>query len=149
MGLFSLLFGNPKNLPSRADMALLVEYANLVENIGAEVLVLGVEAKLLPANKNQLMETMAKVSISSKTNAILRSDDLPKLYGALAFFFSPEELNLLSETRCIESNIQQGLVVSEDDNEIQADGIALLSNAHNRLITAKNDLKIHAASLRS
>ncbi len=147
MGLFSLLFGEPRNPPARAEMALLVEYANLVEGIGVEALVRGVDVKLLPADKNQLMEIMAKVSINSRTNTILNSDDLPKLYGALAFFFSPEELNLLNGARSIESNIQQGMAVPDDEVVIHTEGMALLSDAHNQLIAAKRDLKIHAASL--
>ena len=149
MGLFSLLFGKPKNPPNRAEMALLVEYANLVEGVGAEELVQGVDVALLPGSKEQLMEVMAKVSLRPWTAAVLKSDDLPKLYGALAFFFSSDELILLGEAKDIEANILAGLDVSEDDNVTYAEGMSLLSDAHNRLVSAKEGLKAHAASLGS
>lgn len=149
MGLFSLLFGKPNKPPTRAEMALLVEYANVVEGIGVEELARGVDFVLLPGSKEHLMEIMARVSLSSWTDVALKSDDLPKLYGALAFFFSSEELTLLDEARDIEANILEGLNVSEDDNVTYAEGMSLLSEAHDRLVSAKEDLKVHAASLGS
>ncbi len=149
MGLFSLLFGTPKNSPTHAEMALLVEYATLVEGVGAEDLVQGVDVALLPGSKEQLMEVMAKVSLRPWTGAVLKSDDLPKLYGALAFFFSSDELVLLGEAKEIEAKIVAGLEVSEDDNLTYARGMNLLSGAHDRLVSAKEDLEAHAASLGS
>lgn len=147
MGLFSLFFGRPRNAPSRKEMALLVEYANLVESVGPENLARGVAEARLPATKAQLMETIARLSLIPWSGAVLRPDDLPKLYGVLAFFFSPEELALVQRTREIGARASDGLDVSEEEEATRARGMTLLSEAYDRLTRALEDLRSHAASL--
>lgn len=127
---------------------MLVEYANLVESIGTENLVRGVDEARLPATKAQLMEAIARVSLIPWTGAVLRSDDLPKLYGVLAFFVSPDDLAILQKTRVIEACALDGFDVSEEEEVTHGRGVSLLSEAHNRLTRAPEDLRNHAASLR-
>lgn len=80
---------------------------------------------------------------------VLKSDDLIKLYGLLAFFFSGEDLDLLQTARDIETNILNGIQVSAEDHAKYVKGIGLLSEAHEYLLSAKETLAVHASSLRA
>jgi hypothetical protein len=149
MGLLSKLFSRRSATFSHFELQHLNEYAQLAESIGIEEIACGVDAALLPADKTQLKETIAKVSLSSWTRIVLKPDDLVKLYGLLAFFFSCEELDIIHAARDIETNILNGAEVSALDHAMHTAGLDLISEAHEYLLEAKDALAVHADSLRS
>jgi len=148
MGLWATIFGKRPDKPSSDEMKLLTAYAQLVEQLGAERIVEGVEIAQLPAGKDELKDIIARVSLSPWTGFVLEGDDLAKLYGLTAFFFTDEDLALFRAARDLDPRIAACEVVSVDDLERYNRGMGLMTAGFKSVSNAAEALKVHAASLR-
>ena len=148
MGLLARLFARPPR-PSRSDLALLTAYAHLLESIGTERLVRGVDESRLPAPKERLREIIARVWLDPRMRAVPWCDDLRRAWGGLHYFFPRPELARIEAIERIARAEAVGEPIPEADRARAEEALALLRAAHDGLLRAASDLDRHAAELRS
>ena len=142
-----MVFGLKKRKPNSSELALLTDYAYLLEAIGETEAGLGLPESLLPADRFTLQSIIARASIYKGLAGALKKDDLRKLYGGLYLFFPDEVFASIRAARAIAERVDdERLLTKQEVAEIEL-SLSVLTGALAQLKNADQTMRAHAASL--
>jgi len=113
----------------RREIKLLGKYARLAEHLGTEAISQGVDAQLLPADKATLRDIIIRAAQQPAMVRKLQAEDLPKLYGMLAFFLEPRDLEAVRAAASLAAAGDHTATLSESEQQILADGSTVQARA--------------------